>query len=214
MVCEANGLVGAARDAYANAAAIQASEAKWWFHLAAVEARLGKLDDAVRDMRRAIELNPTYAPAHWRLGLWLLDQNQTRRRGARVRPRDRDRCRPIERGGSAWRACTCSGTRRRARRGLLERAGRIRRGRAVHAATAGHGLSSARPCRRSGVGARRSARGANRSGPIRGPTRCSAFAAATPHCSKTRPRISSPASFRRRFASWSSSAARSRTISC
>ncbi len=27
-------------------------------------------------MRRAIELNPTYAAAYWRLGLWLLDQNQ------------------------------------------------------------------------------------------------------------------------------------------
>jgi tetratricopeptide (TPR) repeat protein len=27
-------------------------------------------------MRRAIEVNPTYAPAFWRLGLWLLDQNQ------------------------------------------------------------------------------------------------------------------------------------------
>ena len=76
MVCEANGLPGAARDAYATAAAIQGSEAKWWFHLAAVEARLGKVDEAVRDMRRAIELNPSYAPAHWRLGLWLLDQNQ------------------------------------------------------------------------------------------------------------------------------------------
>jgi tetratricopeptide (TPR) repeat protein len=77
MVSEANGLVGAARDGYANAASLQGSEAKWWFHLAAVEARLGKVDDAVRDMRRAIELNPTYAPAQWRLGLWLLDQNQT-----------------------------------------------------------------------------------------------------------------------------------------
>jgi tetratricopeptide (TPR) repeat protein len=77
MVCEANGLVGAARDAYANAAAIQASEAKWWFHLATVDARLGRTDDAVRDMGRAIDLNPTYAPAYWRLGLWLLDQNQT-----------------------------------------------------------------------------------------------------------------------------------------
>jgi tetratricopeptide (TPR) repeat protein len=77
MVCEANGLVGAARDGYATAAAIQSSEAKWRFHLASVEARLGKVDDAVRDMRRAIELNPTYAPAFWRLGLWLLDQNQT-----------------------------------------------------------------------------------------------------------------------------------------
>ncbi|MGH9142284.1 MAG: tetratricopeptide repeat protein [Vicinamibacterales bacterium] len=76
MVCEANGLVGAARGGYVNATALQGSEAKWWFHLAAVEARLGTVDAAVRDMRRAIELNPSYAPAQWRLGLWLLDQNQ------------------------------------------------------------------------------------------------------------------------------------------
>src|SRR4051812_28111258 len=76
MVCEANGLVGAARDGYANATALQGSEAKWWFHLGAVEARLGKMDEAVSDVRRAIELNPGYAPAQWRLGLWLLDQNQ------------------------------------------------------------------------------------------------------------------------------------------
>jgi len=77
MVCEANGLAGAARDAYANAAARQPSEAKWAFHLAAVESRLGHADDAVRDMRRAIDVNPGYAPAYWRLGLWLLDENQT-----------------------------------------------------------------------------------------------------------------------------------------
>jgi len=75
MVCEANGLAGAARDAYANAAAIHTSEAKWMYHLAAVESRLGRTDDAVRDMRRAIDRNSTYAPAYWRLGLWLLDQN-------------------------------------------------------------------------------------------------------------------------------------------
>ena len=77
MVCEANGLTGAAGTAYANAAALQPAEPKWPFHLAAVESRLGGADDAVRDMRRAIDLNPGYAPAHWRLGLWLLDENQT-----------------------------------------------------------------------------------------------------------------------------------------
>src|SRR5262249_20947286 len=77
MVCEANGLAGAARDAYANAAALQPAEAKWPFHLAVVESRLGRTDEAIRDMRRAIELNPTFAPAQWRLGLWLLDENQT-----------------------------------------------------------------------------------------------------------------------------------------
>src|SRR5205807_3178535 len=66
MVCEANGLTGAARNAYANAAALQPSEAKWPFHLAAVESRLGRTDDAVRDMRRVIDLNPQYAAAYWR----------------------------------------------------------------------------------------------------------------------------------------------------
>ncbi|HKB13149.1 MAG TPA: tetratricopeptide repeat protein, partial [Vicinamibacterales bacterium] len=77
MVCEANGLPGAARDAYVHAAALQPSEPKWPFHLAVVESRLGESDAAVRDMRRSIELNPAYAAAYWRLGLWLLDQNQT-----------------------------------------------------------------------------------------------------------------------------------------
>jgi cytochrome c-type biogenesis protein CcmH/NrfG len=77
MVCEANGLAGAARDAYANAAARQPTEAKWAFRLAVVESRLGHAADAVRDVQRAIEVNPGYAPAYWRLGLWLLDDNQT-----------------------------------------------------------------------------------------------------------------------------------------
>ena len=77
MVCEANGLFGAARDAYAAAAALQSAEPKWWYHLASAESRLGRTEDAIRDMRRATDINPTYAPAFWRLGLWLLDQNQT-----------------------------------------------------------------------------------------------------------------------------------------
>jgi len=75
MVCEANGLAGAARGAYAQAAALQPSDAKWPYHLAVVESRLGRTDDAVRDMRRAIDRDAAYAPAYWRLGLWLLDEN-------------------------------------------------------------------------------------------------------------------------------------------
>src|SRR5262249_8653714 len=77
MVCDANGLAAPARDAYANAAAMQPSEARCLFHLAIAESRLGHAEDAVRDMRRAIEVNGSYAPAYWRLGLWLLDDNQT-----------------------------------------------------------------------------------------------------------------------------------------
>jgi len=76
MVCEANGLSGAARDAYAQASALQPSEARWPYRLAVVESRLGRTDDAVRDMRRSIDRNSAYAPAYWRLGLWLLDENR------------------------------------------------------------------------------------------------------------------------------------------
>ena len=77
MVCEANGLIGAARDAYAAATAVSGAEAKWWYRLAFVQARSGHMDDAVRNVRRAIDLDGTYAPAHWRLGLWLLDRDDT-----------------------------------------------------------------------------------------------------------------------------------------
>jgi tetratricopeptide (TPR) repeat protein len=75
MICEANGIVGAAREAYAAAAAIDASNAKWWYRLAFVKEHNGLTEDAIRSLRRAIELNPTYAPAHRRLGLWLLDRD-------------------------------------------------------------------------------------------------------------------------------------------
>src|SRR5437867_3528689 len=75
MVCEANGLVAAARDAYSTATSLGGADAKWWYRLAFVEARTGRIDEAIQDVRRAIEINPGYAPAHSRLGLWLLDRN-------------------------------------------------------------------------------------------------------------------------------------------
>ena len=76
MACQANGLVAPARDAYATAAALDRSNAKWWFLRASTQARIGQVDEAVHDMRRAIDIDPAYAPAYWRLGLWLLDLNQ------------------------------------------------------------------------------------------------------------------------------------------
>ena len=76
MACQANGLVGAARDAYTTATQLDSANAKWWFLLASVQGRLGNVDEAVRDVRRAISIDSHYAPAFWRLGLWLLDQNQ------------------------------------------------------------------------------------------------------------------------------------------
>jgi len=76
MVCQANGLPGCARDAYGVATSLAASEAKWWFLRATAETRLGRPENAVSDMRRATEIDPTFAPAQWRLGLLLLDLNQ------------------------------------------------------------------------------------------------------------------------------------------
>jgi tetratricopeptide (TPR) repeat protein len=77
MICEANGLADAARDAYAAATALDRSDAKWWYRLALVEARGGRMDEAIGNIGRSIEANGTYAPAHWRLGLWLLDRDDT-----------------------------------------------------------------------------------------------------------------------------------------
>jgi superkiller protein 3 len=77
MICEANGIIGAARDAYAAATSNEGANAKWWYRLAVVLARTGRTDDGIQYVRRAIDVNPTYAPAHWRLGLWLLDRNDT-----------------------------------------------------------------------------------------------------------------------------------------
>ena len=57
MVCEANGLIGAARDAYAAATTVSGAEAKWWYRLALVQARSGRMDDAVSNIRHAIALD-------------------------------------------------------------------------------------------------------------------------------------------------------------
>jgi predicted Zn-dependent protease len=77
MICEANGFHAAAPNAYRQATIVQPSEAKWWYRLAFAEARTAQFDDAIRDIRRAIDLLPSYGPAQWRLGLWLLDRNDT-----------------------------------------------------------------------------------------------------------------------------------------
>jgi tetratricopeptide (TPR) repeat protein len=77
MVCEANGLLQAARGAYAQATALDPRDARSTYRLAVVDARAGRVDEAIAEMRQAIALDPHYAPANWRLGLWLLDRNDT-----------------------------------------------------------------------------------------------------------------------------------------
>jgi superkiller protein 3 len=75
MACEANGLVQAARSAYVQAAAIDPHDARTIYRLAVVDARVGRIDDAIAGVQRIAALTPEYAPAHWRLGLWLLDRH-------------------------------------------------------------------------------------------------------------------------------------------
>jgi tetratricopeptide (TPR) repeat protein len=77
MICEANGVIEPARSAYAAAAARRSAEPKWWYRLALVEARTGRIDEAIAAMRHATDANVAYAPAFWRLGLWLLDRDDT-----------------------------------------------------------------------------------------------------------------------------------------
>jgi tetratricopeptide (TPR) repeat protein len=75
MICEANGLVGEARHAYATATLLDPTTARWWYRLANTDARVGALNDAIVHIRRAIDVDPSYAPAHRRLGFWLLDRD-------------------------------------------------------------------------------------------------------------------------------------------
>jgi predicted Zn-dependent protease len=76
MVCQANGLLGAARTAYAQALALDPGDAPTTYRLAIVDGRAGRLDDAIAGARRVVALDPQYAPAYRRLGLWLLDGNE------------------------------------------------------------------------------------------------------------------------------------------
>ena len=121
MTCEANGIVGAARDAYAQATSIEGANAKWWYRLAFVQARTGRTDDAIQDVRRAIDLNPDYAPAHWRLGLWLLDRDDTMPPSvSSLEPASSSRAACPRRSG--WRVCTWRVSRISWRSTSLERA--------------------------------------------------------------------------------------------
>ena len=213
MVCEANGLTGAARDAYAAAAAAQPSEARWEFHLAVVDARLGRTDEAIREMGRAIDLNPTYAPAFWRLGSWLLDQNQLE--GAE-RAFDRStEIDPADRAG--WiglaRVYLQRDELERAA-GLLERLASGAPSDGLHTAAAWHGLPAARTERPSGVGPAGRREGGTAverrldrrdAGVPPGPRR------AVEGCSRVHRR---PASSPRRSRSWSSFAATGPMTSC
>ena len=73
MVYDANNLKGFARPCYEQVVRLAPADPRPWYHLALVRAELGDLPGALEAVRRTIGLAPTYAPARWRRGLWLLD---------------------------------------------------------------------------------------------------------------------------------------------
>jgi tetratricopeptide (TPR) repeat protein len=77
MACEANGFVGAAREAYVRASSLAGDEPRWTYRLALVAARLGDYDGALAAVSRVNDLAPDYGPAWCRRGNWLVDRNDT-----------------------------------------------------------------------------------------------------------------------------------------
>jgi tetratricopeptide (TPR) repeat protein len=76
MVYEANGFIGLAATCYEQSVARRDTEARWWYRLALVRGRLGNIDGALAAAVRTSEIDPGYAPAHWRQGLWRLDRGE------------------------------------------------------------------------------------------------------------------------------------------
>lgn len=76
MVCEANHLPAAAREAYQRAISAAPANARWHFRLAVVHAQLGETQKAIAEADRTAALYPAFGPAHWRKGLWLLDEGR------------------------------------------------------------------------------------------------------------------------------------------
>ena len=73
---QANGFSGAAAQAYATATKLDNTDARCWYRLALLQSRLGDHAAAVASLDQALRLEPTYAPAHARRGMWLLDRGR------------------------------------------------------------------------------------------------------------------------------------------
>ena len=74
VIYDANNLTESARQCYEYVVWLEPAQERCWYHLAVVRAELGDLDGAIEAMQRASDLDRSYAPAHWRMGLWLLDR--------------------------------------------------------------------------------------------------------------------------------------------
>lgn len=63
-----------ADQCYTQALTLDSSNARFWYLRGLVRHKLGNVKSAVSAIQRTIELEPRFAPAHWRLGMFLLDE--------------------------------------------------------------------------------------------------------------------------------------------
>lgn len=76
MAYDANGFTDAAMTTYRQAAALDAGEFRWPYHLAFLQASRGLMEEAVASLRQALAIDPAYAPGWLHLGARLLDLNR------------------------------------------------------------------------------------------------------------------------------------------
>jgi len=62
---------------YAQAATLDAKDARWWYHLARMRKELGAMDDALRTMEHAATLAPASFIIPLRRGMWRLEMGET-----------------------------------------------------------------------------------------------------------------------------------------
>jgi tetratricopeptide (TPR) repeat protein len=77
MVYEANGMDEPAAACYARAVRWPWAGARGWYRLAMTRHALGDVDGALAAIARAQAIDETFAPLHWREGLWLLEAART-----------------------------------------------------------------------------------------------------------------------------------------
>ena len=65
-----------ARGAYERSVAIDERQPRAWYRVAVTKGRAGQIDEAMAAVDKSIALDGSYAPSHWRRGLWLLDQSK------------------------------------------------------------------------------------------------------------------------------------------
>ena len=73
MTYEVNLLPGEAYEAYAGAIALAPDDPRWWYSTAHVAQELGRPEEALCALQRALELGPGYLPGYWWLGTWQLE---------------------------------------------------------------------------------------------------------------------------------------------